>query len=274
MWLYWLIIQNSVIDNGIKNIEREHWIHKPMHIPHGGQTPSYKYTHTVCNRIHVCSPSGINGEMGIWPNVSVISIPSPLKKCPCTLLSLSGQHQKCIESLSQDTPHFLEGRAHLGTGQCRREGVVTDGYSLFCVVHIHLIKTKRSVTDIWSLKRWISYHLEPFLTAPCANAPITTAAGPSGTKVRGQTASPAEKEVDMRGQPGGRWSDTGFLIILRSLWGPSAALTLSLCSSWTKIEEETKEWFLRRSLGNETNTGEWDWLLCTFDHTKINSTYM
>lgn len=73
------------------------------------------------------------------------------------------------------------------------------------------------------------------LTAPCAKAPITTAAGPSGTTVRGHTASPAEKEVEMRGQPGGRWSDTGFLIILRSLWGPSDARTLSLCSSWTEM---------------------------------------
>ncbi len=152
-----------------------------------------------------------------------------------------------IDCLSQDTPHFLEGRTHLGTGQCRREGVVTDGHSLLRVVHIHLIKDKViSNTDICRLKRWIRCHLEAFLTAPCANAPITTAAGPSGTKDRGQTASPAEKEVAMRGQPGGRWSDTGFLIILRSLWGPSAALTLSLCSSWTKREEEeAREWLVR-----------------------------
>lgn len=99
-----------------------------------------------------------------------------------------------------------------------------------------------------TIKTKNSNHLEPFLTAPCANAPITTAAGPSGTKDRGHTASPEEKEVEMRGQPGGSWSDTGFLIILRSFWGPSAALTLSLCSSWTKIEEDG------RKLGYETTT--------------------
>lgn len=60
---------------------------------------------------------------------------------------------------------------------------------------------------------------------------MTIAAGPSGTNVRGHTASPAEKEVPIRGQPGGKWSDTGFLIILKSFCGPSAARTLSLCSN-------------------------------------------
>lgn len=112
--------------------------------------------------------------------------------------------------------------------------------SSLCSPHSPNKDKEISNTDIWCLKQWISCHLKPFLTAPCAKAPITTAAGPSGTKVRGQTASPAEKEVEMRGQPGGRWSDTGFLIILRSFWGPSAALTLSLCSSWTKVEERKK----------------------------------
>lgn len=53
------------------------------------------------------------------------------------------------------------------------------------------------------------------LTVPCANAPMTTAAGPSlGTTVLGQTASPALNDVEYRGHPGGRWSDTGFLISL------------------------------------------------------------
>lgn len=132
---------------------------------------------------------------------------------------------------SQDAPHFFKGRRYFGTGQSCREGVVTDGHRLLCVVHIYLKETQiRTIQLILkTMNRQPPYG--HFLTAPCANAPITTAAGPSGTKVRGQTASPVEKEVAMRGQPGGRWSDTGFLIILRSFWGPSAALTLSLCSS-------------------------------------------
>lgn len=60
--------------------EREQRVQKAVYIPHGSQTPSYKYTHTVCNRIHVCSPCSITGEMDIWPNFFVTSIPSPLKK--------------------------------------------------------------------------------------------------------------------------------------------------------------------------------------------------
>ena len=39
---------------------------------------------------------------------------------------------------SQYTPDLLEGRAHLGTGQRSREGVVTDGHRLLCVIHIYL----------------------------------------------------------------------------------------------------------------------------------------
>lgn len=113
-------------------------------------------------------------------------------------------------------------------------------HSSLCSPHSPNKDREISNKYIWHVKQWISFHLESFLTAPCANAPTTTAAGPSGTKVRGQTASPEEKEVHMRGQPGGRWSDTGFLIILRSFWGPSAALTLSLCNSWTKIEEKNQ----------------------------------
>ncbi len=44
-------------------MKREHWVQKTTYIPHGGQTQSYKYTRTVYNRIHVCSPRGITGEM-------------------------------------------------------------------------------------------------------------------------------------------------------------------------------------------------------------------
>lgn len=134
----------------------------------------------------------------------------------------------------QDTPDFLKGRTHFSTGQCCRKGVVTDRDSLLCIVHIHLLKSEISEHTVCREKKRTGDQLLSRLTAPCANAPITTAAGPSGTTVRGQTASPAEKEVHMRGQPGGRWSDTGFLIILRSFWEPSAALTLSLCNSWTE----------------------------------------
>lgn len=164
--------------------------------------------------------------LDVWSGASI----------PLILLSL--QLASPVHYLSQDAPHLLKSRTHLGTGQCCWEGVVTDGHSLLCVVNINLIKTrdsnKRHKYSILHCELWNIHHLKPSLTAPWANAPITTAAGPSGTNVRGQTASPAEKEVQMRGQPGGRWSDTGFLIILSSFWGPSAALTLSLCSSWTK----------------------------------------
>lgn len=69
---------------------------------------------------------------------------------------------------------------------------------------------------------------------------MTTAAGPlSGTTVLGHTASPALNDVAYLGHPGGRWSDTGFLISLNKRCGPSAALTLSLCKSWTaKVKEK------------------------------------
>lgn len=80
----------------------------------------------------------------------------------------------------------------------------------------------------------------------------------------------------MRGQPGGKWSDTGFLIILRSFWGPSAALTLSLCRSWTKIEQEKKEWLkdeLRRSSGQKQYEGKKDWLLYTLP-TQRSTTHL
>lgn len=60
-------------------MKREHWVQKPMYAPHGGPMPSYKYTHTVYNRIHVCSPHGITVEIDFHPNVCVISIPSPLQ---------------------------------------------------------------------------------------------------------------------------------------------------------------------------------------------------
>lgn len=141
----------------------------------------------------------------------------------------------------QDTPDLLKGRTHFSTGQCCRKGVVTDGDGLLCVVHIHLLKAEISEHTACCEKKCTGDQLLSLLTAPCANAPITTAAGPSGTTVRGQTASPAEKEVHMRGQPGGRWSDTGFLIILRSFWEPSAALTLSLCNSWTeKVKDRVR----------------------------------
>lgn len=80
--------------------------------------------------------------MDIWPNFFVTSIPSPLKKKK-SIYSTESCKDDISSSLtvgSQDTPHFFEGRTHLGTGQCCREGVVTDGCSLLCVVHIHLIK--------------------------------------------------------------------------------------------------------------------------------------
>lgn len=60
--------------------------------------------------------------------------------------------------LSQDTPHFFEGRTYLGTGQCCREGVITDGYGLLCVVHIHL-KTQRSASHIWCLKQCLEQQI-------------------------------------------------------------------------------------------------------------------
>lgn len=63
---------------------------------------------------------------------------------------------------------------------------------------------------------------------------MTIAAGPSlGTMVLGHTASPALNDVEYLRHPAGRWSDTGFLISLNKRCGPSAALTLSLCRSWT-----------------------------------------
>ena len=46
---------------------------------------------------------------------------------------------------SQHTPYLLKGRAHLGTGQCSREGVVTNGNGLLSVVHIHLSEENKEV---------------------------------------------------------------------------------------------------------------------------------
>lgn len=70
----------------------------------------------------------------------------------------------------------------------------------------------KSIIDVYEIifYAWRVYFR---LTVPCANAPMTIAAGPSlGTIVLGHTASPALNDVENRGHPGGRWSDTGFLM--------------------------------------------------------------
>ena len=46
---------------------------------------------------------------------------------------------------SQHTPYLLKGRAHLSTGQCSGEGVVTNGNGLLSVVHIHLSEENEEV---------------------------------------------------------------------------------------------------------------------------------
>lgn len=53
----------------------------------------------------------------------------------------------------QDTPDFLKGRTHFSTGQCCREGVVTDRDSLLCIVHIHLLKAEISEHTAWREKK-------------------------------------------------------------------------------------------------------------------------
>lgn len=65
---------------------------------------------------------------------------------------------------SQDTPNFLKSRTHLSTGQCSWEGVVTDGYRLLCVVHIHLLKTELSNTYSTlkhTIGNYLGHHFSP-----------------------------------------------------------------------------------------------------------------
>lgn len=81
----------------------------------------------------------------------------------------SGWHLKLITKCSsQDTPHFLEGRAYLGRGQCCRERVVTYGHGLLRVVHVHL-KRKRKKKELlshwygfWHLDAWMSHYFFHF----------------------------------------------------------------------------------------------------------------
>lgn len=248
--MYWLIIQNVVIDNGRKyshtfHMKSKHSVQISMYTSHGGQTPSYKLTHAVCNRIHVCIPHDITWEMSAqhFHYIHFQSIKKMSVYCTASTWSTSVVHWVLVTGRPK-LPQTQSTSWHRSAQQ--RVGSYWWIHSSLCSPHSPNKDGEISNKYIWHVNLWISFHLESFLTAPCANAPTTTAAGPSGTKVRGHTASPEEKEVHMRGQPGGRWSDTGFLIILRSFWGPSAALTLSLCNSWTKIEEEKKE-----CLGNQ-----------------------
>lgn len=86
-------------------MKRKHWVQKPMYIPHGGQTPSYKYTHTVYNGIHVCSPRSITGEMDI------ISIPSPLKQVH--VLCLCQVNSSSLLTVCHTTPHTSSKAEHI-----------------------------------------------------------------------------------------------------------------------------------------------------------------
>lgn len=126
--------------------ERKHQILKPLYSPHGGQTPSYKYLHTVCD-----------GVMSVVHALLLVKWTVCPKFPWCPFLVHGKNVLLRIARWSQDTPNFLKGRTHLSTGQCSREGVVTDGYSLLCVVHIHLLKT--GLSNIFWLKRTFSNHL-------------------------------------------------------------------------------------------------------------------
>lgn len=110
------------------------------------------------------------------------------------------------------------------------------------------------------------------LTVPCANAPMTTATGPSlGTMVLGHTASPALNDVANLGHPGGRWSDTGFLISLNKRCGLSAARTLSLCRSWTARGKQNKNKVNTQVDDNNTCKGQSTARVLVHDEEAKNS---
>lgn len=109
-----------------------------MYITYSIQTPSYKYTHSACNRMSVVHVASLVN----WTFSPKLHLQIKKRPCPSPEGNISSS-----PIVSQDAPHFLKRRAHLCTGQCRREGVVTDGCSLLRVIHVHLTKDTRTQTS-------------------------------------------------------------------------------------------------------------------------------
>lgn len=109
------------------------------------QTPLYKYRHTHKH---------VTGYMlSTYWTIGPIFLFYPFLVHSKVHLESSEDSSSPLHPLLQDTPNFLKGRTHFSTGQRRREGVVTDGHCLLCVVHIHLIKAEVSDTYFTHTKK-------------------------------------------------------------------------------------------------------------------------